>query len=279
MSDTDKKEEVKLPTSEEILEPKQEDQVEQKETQFAEPDPEELLARQSGWVPESEWKGDPKSWRPAKDFNERGELLSRIKAQSKELINLKSAMEFLTSQQQKQFKLGYEKAIVDLKAARQEALREGDLVKAQDITDQIDEMKDEQRKVVDTKSTQQRGPSEVFKEWFAHNTWYTKDKVMTRFAEAEGASFKEDNPDATEADMLSHVARVIRKQFSDKFAPKSAPSPDGEGRGGTTKKSTSTSDPYKSVKESMTDEQRQIMRTILKTTKMKEEDYIKQFVG
>lgn len=279
MSDLDQKEqEVKIPTKDEILEPKQGEEVKQEEHQ-QEADPEELLARQSGWVPEQDWKGDPKTWRPAKDFNERGELLSRIKAQSKELINLKSAMEFLTTQQQRQFKLGYEKALVDLKSARQEALKEGDIVKAQEITDQIDEIKDQQREVVNKQQPQPAGPSETFKSWFKDNSWYTKDKVMTRYAEAEGASYKEENPDATEADMLSYVARVIRKQFSDKFAPKSAPSPDGEGRGGTIKKSTSTSDPYRSVKESMTDEQRQIMRTILKTTKMKEEDYFKQFVG
>lgn len=276
-----KQEEVKIPSAEEILEGGSTEPQEKKtQEESITPDPEELLARQSGWVPETEWRGNPKDWRPAKEFNERGELLTRIKAQSRELANLKQAMEFLTTQQKRQYQAGYEKAINDLKSARAEALKEGDVIKAQDITDKIDEIKDEQRKVQhNVAQVHQQGPSEVFKSWFDQNKWYTQDKVMTRFAEAEGASYKEDNPDATEADMLNHVARVIRKQFSDKFAPKSAPSPDGEGRSATNRKSTSTSDPYRSVKENMTDEQRTIMRTILKTTKMKEEDYLKQFAS
>lgn len=278
--DLEKKEgEVKIPSSEDLLTGDVIKEPDVKAVTTPEVDAEEILAKQSGWVPEEEWKGNPKEWRPAKEFNERGELLTRIKSQSRELSNLKQAMEFLTSQQKKQFQAGYEKAIVDLKAARTEALKEGDLVRAQDLTDKIDEIKDEQRTHVETQKPVQSGPSETFKEWFSSNSWYTKDRVMTPFAEKEGEIYKREHPDSTEADMLAYVARAVRKEFPDKFVPKSGPSPDGEGRGTTVRKGTSTSDPFRGVEDGMTDEQRSIMRTILKTTKMKKEDYIKQFMS
>ena len=38
----------------------------------------ETAARDMGWVPESEWKGDPEHWRPADEFVQRGKELAPI---------------------------------------------------------------------------------------------------------------------------------------------------------------------------------------------------------
>jgi hypothetical protein len=240
----------------------------------------ESIALEQGWVPKDQWKGDPDDWRPAKEFNDRGELFTRIKSQSKELSELRQAMTFLTEQQKKQFDAGYQQAVASLKSARNAALEEGDMIKAQRITDRLDEVKDQQR------AAQQQAipkpaavePTPAFKAWFSVNNWYTKDKVLTKFADAEGFEFKNENPECTEAEMLAHVSKVIKKEFPNRFAPKGPPSPDGEGRGGAKSAEPSNSG-FRSVENGMTEEQRTIMKTILKSTGMTKEQYFKQYAA
>jgi hypothetical protein len=239
----------------------------------------ESIALEQGWVPKDQWKGNPDDWRPAKEFNDRGELFTRIKSQSKELSELRQAMTFLTEQQRKQFDAGYQQAVLSLKSARNAALEEGDMIKAQQITDKLDEVKDQHRATqVNPRPVVAPEPTPAFKAWFNTNNWYTKDKVLTKYADAVGFEFKNENPECTEAEMLAHVSKNIRKEFPNRFQPKGPPSPDGEGRNGA--KSTEPSNSaFKSVENGMTEEQRTIMKTILKSTGMTKEQYFKQYAA
>lgn len=281
---TTDKQEVKIPSSEEILNPASEQTQEAPKQEVKEYSDAEKLAMEQGWVPKDQWKGNPDEWRPAKEFNDRGELFNRIKSQSKELSELRQAMAFLTEQQKKQFDAGFQQAIRDLKTARDTALQEGDIVKAQQITDKIDEVKDQHReqkekfKEPPKSSTVSQEPSTVFRAWFDQNKWYTQDKAMTSYAELAGYEWKQANPDGTEADMLTHVTKVVKKEFPHKFQVRGAPAPDSEGRDSPRGQSESTGK-FKDLENGMTDEQRSIMKTILKSTGMTKEQYFKQYAS
>jgi hypothetical protein len=266
--------EVKIPTQEELL-----GEQTQEEVVVAPPElnPEEERASESGWVPKDQWKGDPDAWRPAKEFNERGELFNRIKQQSKDIGELRQAMTFLTNQQRKQYFQGFNDAIVQLKARRDAALEEGDLVAAQRFNDKIDEHKEvlrDQKQAAVAAPPVQAQPTQTFFSWADRNNWYTKDRKMTHFADAVGLAFKEENPEATESDMLRHVTQEVKERFPEKFQQvRSAPSPDGEGRG----QARGSKSNYSSVEASMPEEHRQIMKTVLKTTGMSKEEYLKSY--
>jgi hypothetical protein len=268
---------VVIPTAEEILKPEAE-VVQETAPELSEA---EKIAAEQGWVPKNQWKGNPDDWRPAKEFNDRGELFTRIKAQSKELQELRHAMTFLTEQQKKQFDAGFQQAVRDLKTARDAALQEGDVFKAQQITDKLDDVKDQhraQQAALVKPAPVTPEPSPTFRAWFEQNSWYTKDKVLTKYADAVGYEYKTENPESTEADMLAHVAKNVKKEFPHKFQVRGAPSPDGEGRESPRGPTESTSG-YKSIENNMTDEQRSIMKTILKSTGMTKEQYFKQYAG
>jgi hypothetical protein len=271
--------EVKIPTAEEILNPQgaTEEQVAAPTTPQVSED--EERAMESGWVPKDQWKGDPEAWRPAKEFNERGELFNRIKQQSKDISELRNAMSFLTNQQRKQYFQGFNDAIAQLKQRRDAALEEGDLVSAQRINDKIDEHKEvlrEQKQQVNTVPVAPQ-PTQTFFSWAEKNPWYTKDRKMTHYADAVGLAYKEENPDASEADLLRFVSREVRESFPGKFTqPKSPPSPDGDGRGATR---GSTARSGSSSEESMPSDHREMMKTILKTTGMTKEEYLKVYHG
>lgn len=237
----------------------------------------EQLAMASGWMPKDQWKGDPDAWRSAKDFNERGELFERIKQQSRDIQNLKQAMTFLTDQHKRQYIVGYNEAITNLKAKRDAALEDGDLVQAQRLNDKIDDVKDTLKQAKDTPvtSTTTVQPTQEFVTWKGRNSWYMDNKTMTAVADAVGHAFFAENPGTTEMAMLNHVTKEVRKRFPEKFSTGAPPSPDGEG---TNRSARGATNPLASIEASMPEEHKAIMRTILKTTPgLTKEQYLKQY--
>ena len=265
-------EEILAPETPEVKTPEQTPQ----ESQYSEA---EQLAMENGWVPKDQWKGDPDSWRPAKEFNDRGEFFKRIDRLEHKNKELQQAMMFLTQQQKQQYLNGYNEAIKRLRFQRDEALESGDNLQAARISDKIEEVK-EQAQVARQQAVQPAPviePSETYKSWANKNTWYTQDKVLTRYAEAVGASYKEEHPSSTESEMLRYVETEVKREFPNKFGPKGPPSPEGDGRG--TGPKTGGTGKYSSVEGSLTSEQRSIMNTIIKTTGMTKEEYLKQYSG
>lgn len=251
-------------------------------TQQAAPDPEELLARDSGWVPKEEWKGKPEDWRSAKEFNERGELFTRIKSQSKELNDLKQAMSFLTAQQRQQYLKGQQDAIANLRAMRDKALEAEDHVTAARVAEKLEDAKQDLKQATAVVNAPPKVEvSDTFRSWQEREGWYMKDKVLTRLADSIGLEFRDSNPGSTEADMLDHVSRELRKEYPHKFATQrqatAAPSPEGEGRALRGASNSGTN--LNAIKSGMSEEHRSIMKTIMRATGMSEADYLKQYAG
>ena len=240
----------------------------------------EHLAMESGWVPKDQWKGNPDDWRPAKEFNDRGEFFKRIDRLEHQNKELKNAMTFLTEQQKKTYMNGFNEAIKKLREQRDTALMEGDNLQAQRINDKIEDVKEQAKEARTVAVTPKPAyePSTTYQSWAAKNSWYTQDKVLTRYAEAVGASFKEENPTSTEAEMLRHVEMEVKREFPKKFQPAGAPQPDGEGRG-TGRQSNNGTGKYSSIEGNLSSEERSIMATIIKTTGMTKEEYLKQYSG
>ena len=258
-------------------EPEQKQEQAPQELQYTEA---EKTAMEGGWVPKDQWKGDPNDWRPAKEFNDRGEFFKRIDRLEHKNRELQQAMTFLTQQQKQTYINGFNEAIKRLRHQRDEALESGDNLQAARISDKIEEVK-EQAQVAQRQQVQPAPttiePSETYKSWASKNSWYTQDKVLTRYAEAVGASFKEEHPNSTEGEMLRYVELEVKREFPNKFGPKGPPSPEGDGRGAGPK--SGGNGKYSTLESNMTSEQRSIMSTILKTTGMTKEEYFKQYSG
>lgn len=285
---------VKIPTKEELLGTTEDGEVEGDDTQQAdtkpqsgkqwEPTPDEEIAMTQGWVPKHEWKGDIDEWRPAKEFNQRGELFNRIKSQTREISELRAAMQMLVNKQSQQYVKGVEDTLAKLKRDRKTAAAENDMETVVAISEKIDEVSEAHRQAKQeaaqnakaTASTAPVGPSDTFVAWHQRNDWYGKDKVLSRFAESEGEEFRATHPNATEADMLAHVEGKVKAEFSHRFR-KAPPSPDGDGRQSNRGRGSSQGNDYSEVEAQMSDVEQQIMKTILKTTKMSKADYLKQY--
>lgn len=277
MSDTQEQTPVVLPDTE-VVQDNTEQVVDQTPQELT---PNEERAMRDGWVPKDQWKGDPDDWRPAKEFNERGEFFNHIKEQKKRIDELQRATVFLTEQSKRQYMQGFKEAIDQLRARRDAALADGDSLQAARIGDQIDDVK-ERAKVAAATVVQPtvEGPTEteVYKAWHRQNPWYKQDRALTRLAEALGAEYHSANPSSSEQDMLEYVAKELKRDYPDKFGRvRGAPSPDGSGR--ETGGARQPSNKFASVEAAMTEEQKGIMKTILKTTSLTKEEYLKQFAA
>ena len=248
-------------------------------TQTVELSEEEQRASDSGWVPEEEWKGNPKDWRGAKEFNERGEFFSKIKSQAKDLQELKQAMSFLTKQQQAQWQAGFDNAVRALTTQRNAAIEAEDHVTAANLNDKLSEARDaakQAKAMIMTPQPQVQQVSEGFKSWKSKESWYETDESLTDYADTIGLRFRDRTPDSTEADMLRYVSKRIRSEFPNKFPKDGPPSPDGGGS--NSKSSTSkTSVDTRGIESNMTEQELSIMKTICKSTGMSKADFLKQY--
>ena len=195
-------------------------------------DPEVQKAMAQGWRPKEEWDGDPEDWVDHKEFNRRGELMDRIKQQSRQLRqneknieDLRQALNELGEHNKKIAEQEYKNALNDLKKQKREALDEGDSDAVIAIDDQIDDLKDtysgdkaakESKKENDDEDKAQTPPPEVL-EWKQRNQWYDNDKVMQAAANAIGQEIYDSDPNTPINEALEEVERRIRAEFPHKF--------------------------------------------------------------
>lgn len=253
----------------------------------------ETRAASLGWMPKEEWvaSGKPESdWKPAKVFLDHGDMIGKIRSQNRELDEMRKALSFANNQNTQVFEKGYQQALVELRQERRAALAAGDLVKADEIDERIDATKDQITKIQQNNAALARAaapkqpqvdPEHL--EWVQQNSWYNTDKTLAKFADAEAVRFIEENAgNVTAAQVRKHVEQEVRKEFPERTGntrPKAAPSPDGDSsRGATGRNSTSSLDSKLSrAKSEMTDEQRSIMKTIMKSTGMSEKKYLELY--
>jgi len=188
--------------------------------------PIEELAAEMGWDPNYDGPEalDAKTW-----IVRGGEMQSTMrkhlrdqKAQMRRMLksveNLKKHHLKVQNAQKKQ----YEAEIRRLKAQRVEAIEEGDVGKVEELDEQIgtissaieDPVEDEDGDATDLAA--QYNPA--FVDWLEVNTWYDRDKEMTKYADTvakryEGAPLER---------VLRKVDEAVRDIFPDKFSDKRA---------------------------------------------------------
>jgi len=191
----------------------------EQENQETPPEPNlvEQEAREHGWRPKEEFEADEKNagkkWRTAEDFMDRKSFFDKIDTVNQENKTLKKAVQQLSLHHANVEKVAYKKALEDLKAQRKAALEENDFVKAEELRDQMDEVKEQINNVAPPVQVQEEHPEMVaFK---ARNTWYQKDRALTRYADSLGRDLVAQG--MTALDILKEVEKAVREDFPEKF--------------------------------------------------------------
>lgn len=196
----------------------------------------ESQARQLGWVPETEFRGDPGKWVDAETFVERGKTVmpilkannkkledsvSQLKGEVSRLTGLYEASqdainamrEFHEEDVRNKVKQARAGLLEELKAAK----REGDVDREVEIQDEIHRLDTEQVKAKerDEKKPDATPPAPqinpVMKQWIEDHPWYGKDAKRTALAGAIATEMRQEDPEETlqGREFLDEVARRV----------------------------------------------------------------------
>ena len=211
----------------------------------------ETKARDLGWSPKEEFRGDPDKWIDAESFVKRGEeLMPILKANNRklhdEVSNLRgelgetkkllgAAAESIEALKEFNTKATLKVAKEEtgkLKDALKEARSEGDVDKELEIADQLKEHQ-AAIKAAETPAPKPTAPSEdpAFKEWAKENEWFGKDKRKSSIAIAIGNELKADpeTKDLTGRAFLDKVTEEVEKTLGG-TKPNGAGKVEGGGR-------------------------------------------------
>lgn len=242
--------------------------VEQQEVQLSSVEQEALA---SGWVPKDQFSGEEHKWVDAGEYLRRGELFKKIESQSKELKDVKRALQELKKHHVEVREVEYKRALDTLRAQKKDALENGDADAVIAADERIDLIKEQQRQLqqeqeaVETPQSGEEHPE--FVEWKSKNSWYTSSRPMKAFADALGADLASQG--LSPSQVLKRVEEEVRKEFPQKFQnPKQSRPSAVEGSSG---RGAATSNSFQ-----LTPEEKRIMHTFVRTGVMTEADYIKE---
>lgn len=179
----------------------------------------EQQAREQGWVPFEEWKGDPKEWRPADVFLERGEYFRTMKSQKDQIQNLQKQVQEMADMQTKIRQDERQKTIDDLKSQKKEAMRDQDFETAEDLDEKIESEREKARQEENNRNSsdnnvEANAEQEVIDDWMSKNPWYQNDPEKQEFADNIGMGYKSRNPNATAQEVLNFVDKQMEKFYS-----------------------------------------------------------------
>ncbi len=209
------------------------------------PDPQvEARAREMGWVPQDEFRGDADNWRPADEFVKRGEeFIPFIKADrdkyKRELDGLKGKVSGLEEKYRDKIERMERMNAIALEEQEQNLRREYASRKRQAVaegdTETYDALdKQEQQALSDlsekTKQPEPKGKDdtpalpahvqETVDAWVADNQWFKSDAEMQAVASAHHGKLLNDKPGLTLEENLNEVREYVKSKYPEKFGVK-----------------------------------------------------------
>lgn len=193
-----------------------EENIQGQEDQTPAVNPVEQEAREQGWVPKEDFKGDEHKWVDAGEFIRRGELFAKIESQNKKLKSMEDTLHQFKQHHDRVQENAYKKALADLKAKKKEALVEGDADLVIAVDEQIQEVR-EQAQAAQRQAQEQ--PQQVehpeFTAFKVKNGWYESNTAMRAWADARGTELARSGK--SPAEVLRAVEKEVREEFPNRF--------------------------------------------------------------
>jgi len=251
----------------------------------------EAEAKEMGWVPQDQFKGDPEKWRPADEFVRRGEdILPIVRKQNEklhgELKELRETNERMSRMFEKTLareRGEAERRIEALKAESRLAVKAGDDAKADQIDQQIESLKQEAKEAPKAKTyadfPEDYQPTEDSPEhnalragFMAANPWMVEEPDMADYAVRVSELNAAANPGIGFKANMKAVEAAVRKKFPAYFGGMKEPAANGHAAvdvGGSFPGAQPATDPLvaKLPREAVAQMKRDIAAKLYKTEK------------
>jgi hypothetical protein len=216
----------------------------------------EQEAKLYGWVPKEEFHGPETDWVDAAAFVQRGKeinpilrknnerLLKELKKNEAKIAELDLTLKEFGETYKTMSENAYNRAIEDVKGQIKAARRDGNVDDVDDLTEQLDTLKEQQKDLkvpgatsADIEKTRraQEG-ARVLEEWQGENPWYNEDTNPAVYYAAEGIAFKFSKTEEGKAllgkrEFLDKVTEKVKAAMPESFKNKRRA--DGSPVGGT----------------------------------------------
>ena len=222
----------------------------------------ENSAIEHGWNPEGV---EGKANLSAEEFMGRQPLYDDIRSLKKSNRKLQDGIEAVKQMQEGIRVREREKTIAELKNQKRQALEEENYDAVINIDDQI-----AAEQVVEAPAN-----NLAFENWVDGNEWYHQDQDMKAYADMIGAGYYQQNPKKDMGSVYEYVEKEVKQRFPDKFnnSKRDIPSPvEGAGNG---RRGRSSASSYN--EKDLPEQDRQIMRTIVRSGTMTKAEYLKEY--
>lgn len=198
-------------------------------------------ARAQGWVPKDEFRGPENAWVDADIFVEKGRqinpilrknnetLLKKIHEKDAELAEIKQSVEEFKKFQQESFERKiseYKTQIDQLRAAKKDAITQGDGDRVVAIDDAIDELREQEREARQELKAKKEEPQRPVEQssnepapelvsWMAKNQWFGNDVEATELTNALGLAVRRKYPTLTGQAFLDKLDEAIDERIPD----------------------------------------------------------------
>ena len=221
-------------------------------------------AESQGWVPREKFRGSDEEWVDADTFVKRGReimpilrknnqtLLSQLEQTKSQLEEFKQAAEefkqFQKDAREKETK-ELKQQISALKAARAQAISDGDGDRVSQIEDAIEGLQEQgkaakEEPVEPPKVPEAQPLDPVLQNWVNNNSWFGKDRKLTEYTTAAGEELREQYPNLVGEAFLEKLDEVLREEFPKKFGKPEKPESPVESGAGRNKPSGSNKKSY-----------------------------------
>ena len=227
----------------------------------------EQEALNHGWQPDGV---EGKRNLSAEEFMDRKQLYDDLRALKKRNKRLEEKFNALNQHHQHVAEREREKVISELKQAKATAMSQEDYNAVVEIDEQLAAAKAEKP----VEDTTEKPTNEAFIEWVSENKWYNTDPELRQYADMIGKGYYDQNNRPDVEEVYTFVAKEVKKRFPEKFStPKSKTT---LVEGATSGRSNKPKTPKYSVSD-LPEEDRRIMRTLVRTGTLTEEQYLKEY--
>lgn len=195
----------------------------------------ESEARQFGWVPKEQFRGNESDWVDAETFVERGKalnpilrannqrLLDELNKTKKELGDVRGAVDEFKQIQKDLYERRaqeYERQIKELKQDRKTALKEGELETVANIEEQIEELEAEAStnkppKEAPKQENNQPQIDPALEQWLTDNSWFGRKREETEIANAIGTTLRSEGYSGTA--FLKELDNRLKKRLPELY--------------------------------------------------------------
>jgi hypothetical protein len=194
-------------------------------------------ARKQGWVPRSEFRGDPEDWTPADEYLRMGDpkyLRKALRDQKKEVRKLAQAREqdaqafaARLDRFEAMSKAQRAKLYGDIETARRQAVEAGDTAEYDRLNKVEADLYEQEQAAGKTTAKKDAAkadePHPDVEAWVQENQWFVNDEELNFVAQGIHARIAKAEPGLSVTQNLAKVKREVERRYPEKFGKSASP--------------------------------------------------------